>query len=128
MKNIFFVLLVFMLSGCISPHEAPYHPALAYFFNDRICIYVSESDLQLKEKILSISVHEYGVEKNLLSKEYANLSDGPVLVSGQCINDFSSFPYESGKGYVADIRTPLNLYASKFVVWKRVDGMSVILM
>lgn len=124
MKNVFYLLLVFMLSGCIVPHKISYEPASIYFFNDQICIYVSEYNLQLEEKILSISVREYGIEKTLLSKNYANLSENHVLISGKCIKDFSSLSYEIGKGYVAEIRTPLNLYISKFVVWKRIDGMA----
>lgn len=122
---------MFVLSGCAmdghNPHKISYSPASAYILNDKICVYISEHDLQKKENVLSISVNEYGAEKNYLFNKNYSLSDGNfALMPGVCIKDLYSFTYELGKGYVVRIRTPLNLYISSFVVWNRVDGVVLI--
>lgn len=138
MKKILF-LLSFLLSGCVTdrndPHSTPYYyPASVYVFNNKLCVHISERDFQGKENILSISIHEYGsdgTDKNsLFNRHYSDLNGNvyPVLVPSTCIDGFSSFPYETGKGYFVRIDTPLNTYMSKFIVWKRFDGLAVSLM
>lgn len=128
MKHLCVFFLTFMLAGCIFPHKSPYSMASAFVNNDKICVYVSTNNFVSQEKILSITVYEYGQKQELFTKNYLDSNSAIVLIPEACIKDLSSFSYEMGKGYVVLIRTPLHLYESKFIVWNVLGKVAIKMM
>lgn len=128
MKCLCILFLTFVLTGCIFPHKLPYSTASVFVNDDKICVSVLEKDLILQEKILSITVYEYGQKHELFTKSYLNSNNSINLISGQCIKDLYSFSYEIGKGYTVLIRTPLHLYESKFIVWNALGKVAIKMM
>lgn len=125
MKCFFVIIVSFLLTGCILPHKSPHSAASAFVLNDKICVYVSANDLVLPEKILSITINEYGQQQDLFTKSYVGFNKGTDLVADQCIQDLSSFPYEIGKGYIVLIKTPLHSYKARFIVWKLLGKVAI---